>query len=329
MLPSWSGPHRYLTTARTLTFAARARQLYANLALRPPFFPRPRARWESNSWTRAIECGLRSALGKTLGRVVSILNLCHIGKTCPATLARLTSILDIEILRGRLAEILYKRSKAISEYVKKERGTEVEYIFGDYLDSIEQDDQKVHVQFAKSGEKRDFDIVVGADGLQSRTRRMVFGDEDPVKRLGMYAGFFSMPKGETDSKWRRWYHAPGRRGIMVRPSHLDDMSTVLVSVINDNDSRLPEAAKKGHQGVEEQKALLKEYFQDAGWESDRMIREMEAADDFYYDVGVHACVLESSKADVSSDGGPGQASDMVKGACGITGRRWVSTTTRS
>jgi 2-polyprenyl-6-methoxyphenol hydroxylase-like FAD-dependent oxidoreductase len=54
-------------------------------------------------------------------------------------------------------------------------------------------------------------------------------------------------------------------------------------VVNEKDPRLVEVATKGNSDVEAQKALLEEYFNDAGWECDRIIREMKATDDFYYD----------------------------------------------
>lgn len=196
-----------------------------------------------------------------------------------------TGTSDIEILRGRLADICCARSKTISDEVQKDGGAGIEYVFGDYLESLEQDGQQVQVRFAKGGQRRRFDLVVGADGLLSRTRNMVWGEEgeeDRVKRLGIYGAFFSMPRGETDSLWRRWYHAPGSRGIMVRPSDDSDKTTAFMFVINDKDARLNNVAREGHAATKAQKALLTEYFQDAAWESKRVIREMEAADDFYY-----------------------------------------------
>ena len=198
-----------------------------------------------------------------------------------------TGTSDIEILRGRLAEICFRRCESVSADVKKEGGKGVEFIFGDYAGELVQDEEKVNVRFAKSGEKRRFDLVVGADGLQSRTRSMAWGKEsegERVRRLGMYGGFFSMPRGETDSDWRRWFHAPGRKGIMVRPSERKDMTTVFMSVINEQDGRLRDVATDGHKAVEAQKRLLKEYFRNEGWECERILKEMEAADDFYYDM---------------------------------------------
>ena len=192
---------------------------------------------------------------------------------------------DIEILRGTLAEICFRRSKSVSDEVQEEGGAGVEYIFGDYLEELEQDENKVNVRFAKSGERRSYDLVVGADGLQSRTRNMVWGAEgekDRLKPLGMYAAFFSMPKGKTDSSWRRWFHAPGRRGIMLRPDGQRDKTTALMSVVNETDTRLAEVAARGRE--KEQKELIEEYFRDIGWESNRVIKEMMATKDFYYDI---------------------------------------------
>lgn len=195
---------------------------------------------------------------------------------------------DIEILRGRLAQLCYGRSASISDEVKSQGGAGVEYVFGDYLESLEQDGDKVHVQFAKSKQRRTFDLVVGADGLQSRTRSMVWGsagESDRIKRLGMFGGFFSMPRGETDTMWRRWFHAPRRRGIMLRPSDAaNTRTTVIMTVMNDADERLISVASKGSRNVHEQKQLLKEYFQDLGWECPRVVEGMMKTDDFYYDM---------------------------------------------
>jgi 2-polyprenyl-6-methoxyphenol hydroxylase-like FAD-dependent oxidoreductase len=198
-----------------------------------------------------------------------------------------TGTSDVEILRGRLTEILRKRAEELSARVKACGGEGIEFVNRDCLESLEQDADKVRVVFANSGEKRCYDLVVGADGLQSLTRRMVWGsegEEERTKRIGAYGGFFSMPKGETDSLWRRWYHAPGKLGIMVRPSDKPDRSTVFMIVVNDKDARFREVAKVGGRSVAGQKELLGEYFQNAGWESERIVTEMKAADDFYYDV---------------------------------------------
>lgn len=193
---------------------------------------------------------------------------------------------EIEILRGKLAEICWKRSQFVSERVQKEGGAGIEYLFGDDVSEIEQLGDQVSVKFKKNP-ARSFDVVAGADGLQSKTRKLIWGyesDEERLLKLGMYGGFFSIPREETDTNWRRWFHATRRRGIMVRPDGTGERTTVFMHAINDNDPRLLEVAGHGPEVVEAQKRLLEEYFKGEGWETERIIREMWKTKDFYYDM---------------------------------------------
>ncbi|KAK5112568.1 hypothetical protein LTR85_011260 [Meristemomyces frigidus] len=231
---------------------------------------------------------------------------------------RQTGTSDIEIMRGRLAEIFYLRSQSVSEEVKGKGGAGIEYVFGDYAESITQDGAKVHVRFARSDEYRSFDLVVGADGLQSRTRRLAFGaegEEDRLNRLGMYGAFWSMPKGSSDSLWRRWFNAPGGRGIMLRPSDKQhsDRTSVFMFVVNEEDERFRNVATAGNKGVEVQKALLTEYWAGAGWEMGRVLKEMNAAYDFYYDLVAQVKMETWSKGRVVLLGDAGYCASPISG----------------
>lgn len=112
------------------------------------------------------------------------------------------------------------------------------------------------------------------------------GEQDRVEKLagGVYGAFFSIPAGKNDTLWRRWFHAAGRRSIMIRPDQQREKVTVFMSVISDNDERLPAMAAKRREDVPAQKQLMKEYFRDAGWECDRVVGEMMVTKDFYYDM---------------------------------------------
>ena len=68
----------------------------------------------------------------------------------------------VEIMRDDLSEIYYDASR-----------DDVEYLFGDEITSISDDGD---VTFEQPRHAR-FDVVVGADGLHSGVRRLVFGDE--------------------------------------------------------------------------------------------------------------------------------------------------------
>ena len=57
----------------------------------------------------------------------------------------------------------------------------VETVFGDSVARIDQSNKGVHVAF-ESGAEREFDLVVGADGLHSRVREIVFGAENRFEK---------------------------------------------------------------------------------------------------------------------------------------------------
>ncbi|MGH3632737.1 MAG: FAD-dependent monooxygenase, partial [Mycobacterium sp.] len=76
----------------------------------------------------------------------------------------------VEIMRDDLSEIYYDAG-------------DVEYLFGDSITAISPDGE---VTFERAAPRR-FEAVVGADGLHSNVRRLVFGDEAGLTRfLGGY-----------------------------------------------------------------------------------------------------------------------------------------------
>ena len=86
----------------------------------------------------------------------------------------------VEIMRGDLARILYELTK-----------DEVEYRFGDSIQALKQDEEGVDVTFERGGSRR-FDLVIGADGLHSNVRTLVFGDEAQCEHYyGYHFGVFT------------------------------------------------------------------------------------------------------------------------------------------
>ena len=178
---------------------------------------------------------------------------------------------DIEIVRSQLCRILYDATK-----------DKVKYVFGEHVTAINQiggDQEKAQVTLAKGG-VQEYDVVIAADGLGSKTRALMFPDEnseDWVKPTGLYMSFFTIPKGETDTNWRRWYVSSGSRGIMVRPDDTGTTRALLGTMAPD--PRLEEVLRKS---TSEQKALLRDIFADAGWETERVLAGMDESADFYY-----------------------------------------------
>lgn len=194
-----------------------------------------------------------------------------------------TGTSDVEILRGRLAEILLKQVREVSKDVEARGGKGVEFIFNDSIEALEQDDEKVRVRLSKGG-RRTYDLVVGADGLHSKTRKLAWGAEQEgcLKPLRMYGAFFSTTKEEADGDWRSWYHAPGGVSVMLRPSGAKEKSTVLVLLADKNGNIAKEMAGN-ERDVSAQKRLVLKKLEGIVWQEHRLKTAVEVADDFYFD----------------------------------------------
>ena len=92
---------------------------------------------------------------------------------------------DIELPRGDLSTILHEASRDSAEF-----------IFGDSITSLAQNNGRgVDVAFERSRPRR-FDLVIGADGLHSIVRRLAFGPESSfVRHAGLYVATLPLPRG--------------------------------------------------------------------------------------------------------------------------------------
>ncbi|MFD1141149.1 FAD-dependent monooxygenase [Larkinella insperata] len=178
--------------------------------------------------------------------------------------ASLTGTRELEILRGDLVKILYDCSRQ-----------DVDYRFGDSITALEQHPDEVVVTFA-SGKTETFHLVIAADGVRSKTRQLMFGEEPQFKSLGLYIAYMTIPRQSTDNDWWRWYTAVDRRVLMLRP---DNKGTIRASVAFLEDDR--ETHEK--RPIDEQKSVLKTKLAGAGWEADRIRQAIDAADDLYLD----------------------------------------------
>jgi 2-polyprenyl-6-methoxyphenol hydroxylase-like FAD-dependent oxidoreductase len=88
---------------------------------------------------------------------------------------------DVEIVRGALCQIL------------KDNIADAEFIFGDSIRALSQRSDGVKVEFTKNS-PREFDLVIGADGLHSNVRGIAFGEEARfIRDLGLYLCVYTVP----------------------------------------------------------------------------------------------------------------------------------------
>ena len=77
---------------------------------------------------------------------------------------------DVEIMRDDLCRVLHEAA-----------GNRVKYLFDDSIASLTQDPSGVDVTFERAAPRR-FELIVGADGLHSRVRKLAFGPEKQFLR---------------------------------------------------------------------------------------------------------------------------------------------------
>ncbi|SDP10159.1 2-polyprenyl-6-methoxyphenol hydroxylase [Klenkia soli] len=163
---------------------------------------------------------------------------------------------EMEILRGRLGQLLHDHG-----------ADDVAYLFGDQITGLDQDAGGVDVTFA-SGKEQRFDLVVLAEGVNSRSRDLVFAQAQR-RYLGMVIAYLTIPRQDDDTDWWRWYVAGRGRGVNLRP---DDVGTIRAAINMMTDTRgiddLPREA---------QTTLFRRTFAGAGWQTDRVLDAMDDA----------------------------------------------------
>lgn len=203
---------------------------------------------------------------RTRTEIISYLREGHRPVDAPAELmSEGVSERHIEIMRGDLTKIIYDAGR-----------TDIEYVFGNSISTLQETDQAIEVTF-EQGPPRTFDLVIGADGLHSITRRLAFGDEHQFLHfLGGYLAVFTAPN-YLDLQQRMLGFADVGRTAAIYPVRESGQARVLLlwrtRTPHDYDRHDPAA----------QRRLIHNLYGDMGWEMPRLLTELDKADDLYMD----------------------------------------------
>lgn len=203
---------------------------------------------------------------------------------------------EFELMRGDICRILYNAATE-NTHTAGARKSSLHYVFGTSVESFEQNADAVDVRF-EDGTTGSFDLLVGADGQWSRTRRLMLAagaggvavhsestasgtapGSDGLRPIpGLYFAYFTMKKPiqEGEGYIATSYMAPQRRGIMTRRHSPTDMQVMLSCR---NDSQELKNIQRGD--VEKEKQVIAEIFNGAGWQTDAILKAMKEAPDFY------------------------------------------------
>jgi 2-polyprenyl-6-methoxyphenol hydroxylase-like FAD-dependent oxidoreductase len=173
---------------------------------------------------------------------------------------------DIEIRRGDLAAALYEATRDT-----------VTYRFSDSVEKLEEKDDGVEVRFV-NGDAAKYDIVIGADGLHSNVRSLVFGHEHQFERyLGFCFAGFTMPNSFCLAHGGTNYTVLGKWAGLFAPGETDRVFGLLVF-------RYPESPFKTPISDDDKRELTARMFKDEkNWHVPLMVDAMLEADDLFFD----------------------------------------------
>ncbi|OBI89297.1 FAD-dependent monooxygenase [Mycobacterium asiaticum] len=168
----------------------------------------------------------------------------------------------VEIMRDDLSEAYYGAGR-----------DHVEYLFGDSITAISSDGE---VTFQRAA-RRSFDVVVGADGLHSNVRQLVFGtDVGRTNFLGGYLAVHSAPKDLALDGESTAYFGPGRTAMIYTAKPLEDARVVYLF-------RSKVELQYHYRDVLRQKDLLRERFAGMNPEVGVWLDELDRTPAFYFD----------------------------------------------
>ncbi|WP_189188952.1 FAD-dependent monooxygenase [Streptomyces albiflavescens] len=196
---------------------------------------------------------------------------------------------DVEIFRGELAQIMYERTR-----------DSVEYVFGDSVATLTESPEGVDVTFERGAPRR-FDLVVGADGLHSLTRRLAFGDESRYLRfLDHYVAGFDIPNHLGLDRTGQIYSEPGRAVSVSNYDGDPDRAGALLVFRS-------EKLEYDRRDVSAQKRILAERFAGMGWDTPHVLKALEQADNLYFDAiaQIHVDRLTKGRVALLGDAGYG------------------------
>jgi 2-polyprenyl-6-methoxyphenol hydroxylase-like FAD-dependent oxidoreductase len=168
----------------------------------------------------------------------------------------------VEIMRDDLSEAYYRAGY-----------DEVEYLFGDSITSVSPDGD---VTFEHATPRR-FDVVIGADGLHSNVRRLIFGEDAGRTRfLGGYLAVESVPKSLAREGEMVVRMDAGRMAAIYTAQPLDDARALFVF-------RSKQELEYHYRDTVRQKELLRAMFAGMHPEVDDWLAELDCAPTFYFD----------------------------------------------
>ena len=195
---------------------------------------------------------------------------------------------DTELRRDDLVDILYENA-----------GSDITYKFSNRITHLAQDAEKVNVTF-KDETTGTFDFVIGADGIHSGVRRLVFGEEEQFTYfLNYYFSVFEVDGSLGEKHYGHMFNTP------------DNMATIYFYNADAADAilafRAPDKITINRNNIHEQKEIVIKAFDGIGWKVPQLIEELKRSETFYLDQGCQIKMPAWTKGRVALIGDAGYA----------------------
>jgi 2-polyprenyl-6-methoxyphenol hydroxylase-like FAD-dependent oxidoreductase len=171
----------------------------------------------------------------------------------------------VSVPRGDLAAMIYRSIDSNAEI-----------LFGESVSQITQDDSGVRVTLERGG-SRQFDLLVGAGGIHSPVRDLVFGPESGFATdLGYRVAAFEAEGYEPRDELVYLAHSmPGR---MIARFAMRGEKTLFLFVFTADHMCGPHP-----RDMSQAKTTLRQVFGNTGWECPEILRKLDEASDVYFD----------------------------------------------
>lgn len=168
---------------------------------------------------------------------------------------------DIELWREDLSKVLYDATS-----------NSCEYIFNNSIKSIK---SNLLLEFTR-GDSRQFDLLIGADGIHSNVRSLVFGEESLYSHnLGDY--FVAICSIETELQLDHHEMFYSKKDMLLNLYCVPGQKAKALFVF-----RAP-GLTYDYKDVKQQKEIVSSIYSDAEWETPKILKSMNLASEFYFD----------------------------------------------